>query len=310
MSVIDQIVNDKITSSGDTTHPAPRKERPARPMPQIEAVLAIVSILANYGRHLYKTLEQRAARRSFATIARFFGSVVLDNIMAHICRGLMRAIALETMLKDRAKYGRDLQYLAPRGSREPKVKDPETGETEESAVPEELTPEEVEAAQTAADVKAEARLARRVARNAPLTMATLPRSSAVAADVLRSPVGRTIAAICRDFGISASLCDGIFWNSVGDAIEWYGGSLGSLVLGVHEQAQKFTKDEWKHPELDLAETTRAGVRRVLGFRIGEEPPNDPPDDSFADVEGPEADKAFEVDDAPGVEVAPVATGPP
>jgi hypothetical protein len=268
-------------------------------MPQIEAVLAIVSILANYGRHLAKTLEQRAVRRSFATIARFFDSVVVDNIKAHICRGLMRAIALERMLSRRAKYGRDLQYLAPRGSREPKVKDPETGETVESAPPEELTPEQVEAAQAAADIKARERLARRIARDAPLTMATLPRSTAVDAEVLRTSIGRTIAAICRDFGVSASLCEFMFWNSVSDSIEWYGGSLGSLVIGIHERAWNFTKDEWKHPELDLAETTRAGVRRVLGFFIGEEPPDDLlPEDSF------------EVDEAPGVGVAPVATGPP
>jgi len=57
-------------------------------VPQLEAVLAVVSILANYGRHLAKTLERRAAGRGFATIARFFGTVMFDTILAHLHRVL------------------------------------------------------------------------------------------------------------------------------------------------------------------------------------------------------------------------------
>src|ERR1700677_1110323 len=104
----------------------PPKDRPARSTPQITAVLAVVSILANYGRHLGQTLEHRAVRRGFATIARFFGCVVLDTILAHIHRGMMRAMALERMLKHRAARGRDLQVLAKRASREKPAKDAET----------------------------------------------------------------------------------------------------------------------------------------------------------------------------------------
>ena len=263
-------------------------------MPQIEAVLAVVSILANYGRHLAQTLEQRAVRRGFATIARFFGSVVFDNIMAHIYRGMMRAIALERMLKQRAKYGRDLKVLAPRAWREPKVKDPETGDAEGSAVPDELTPEQIAAAQAAADTKAGERLARRIARDEPLTMENLPRTAAINAQVLRTPIGCTVTAICGDFGISAALCDGMFWNSLCDAIDGYRGSLGNYLIGIHRRSRKFDKEEWKHPGLELPEETREGVRRVLGFFIGEALPDDP----------------FEDDAGPRVGVAAVATGPP
>jgi len=261
-------------------------------VPQITAVLAVVSILANYGRHLAQTLEQRAAGRGFATIARFFGTVVLDTILAHLHRGLMRAMALERMLKLRAKRGRDLKILAPRESREPPAKDPETEAAADSVSPEELAAKRAAAAE-AAELRAGERLARRIAREEPLTLDSLPRMAAIEAEVLRSPVGRTVAAICRDFGLSAMLCDGMFWNAVCDSIVWYRGNLGSFIIELKQRERQFLKEEWKHPELDLAEENRAGVRRVLGFWIGEDPV-----DPFAVIAGP------------GVGVAALATGPP
>ena len=76
--------------------PLPAKDRPARPVPpRIAEILAILSILASYGRHLGQTLEHRAVARGFATIAQYFGTVSIETILAHIHRGLMRAIALE-----------------------------------------------------------------------------------------------------------------------------------------------------------------------------------------------------------------------
>ena len=261
-------------------------------MPQIAEILAVVTILANYGRHLAQTLERRAAGRGFATIARFFGSVKLDTILAHLHRGLMRAMALQRMLTLRARRGRDLQFLAPRASRAAPAQDPEAAAAEKPAPPEELTPEWMAAA-LAADIRAGERLALRIARDAPLTLDTLPSMAAIRAEVLRSSVGRCIAEICRDFGVSASLCDGVFWDRVYHSVRLYRGNLGRLVLDLKRREQWFDKEEWKHPGLELAEETRAGVRRVLGFFIGEEPV-DP----------------FEVVAGPGVGVAAVATGPP
>jgi hypothetical protein len=269
---------------------------------RIAEILAIVSILASYGRHLAQTLEQRAVTRGFATIARFFGTVAFDTILAHILRGLMRAIALERILLHRAAHGRDLRILAPRtpSDREPPAQDaPDTGQTAEPAPPAELTPEQDAAAQAATAREATAReaeaarAARRIAASQPLTLDTLPTMEAIEAQVRRSPIGRTIAAICRDLGISPSLCEGMFWNRLFDAIRLYRGSLGSFVLATKRCEQRFDKEEWKHPGLDLAEETRAGIRRVLGFFIGE-PPFDP----------------FAVLAAPMAPVAATATGPP
>ena len=121
----------------------------------------------------------------------------------------------------------------------------------------------------------------------------MPRMETIEAEVRRSPVGRTIAAICRDFGISPALCDGAFWNRLFDSIRLYRGSLPSLVLEVKRREQRFYKEEWRHPGLELPEETRSGIRRVLGFFIGESPV-----DPFAVAAGPMA------------AVAAAATGPP
>ncbi len=280
---------------------APPQDRPGKPVPvRIAEILAIVSILTTYGRHLGQTLEQRAVARGFATIAQFFGTVAFDTILAHIQRGLMRAIALQRLLLLRAARGRDLPVPAPRAAshRQPPAKDAaETAQPAGQTPPATLTPEPDAAAQAAARQaaadKAEARLARRLAASKPLTLATLPRMEAIEAEVRRSPVGRTLAAICRDLGVSPALCDSAFWNRLFDAIRLYRGSLGSLVLEVKRREQRFEKEEWKHPGLELPEETRSGVRRVLGFWIGETPV-DP----------------FAVAAAPDVLVAAAATGPP
>ena len=116
---------------------------------------------------------------------------------------------------------------------------------------------------------------------------------AIEAEVSRSPIGRTLAAICRDLGVSPSLCDSAFWNRLFDAMRLYRGSLASVVLEMVNREQRFEKEEWKHPGLELPEVTRDAIRRVLGFRIGE-----PPVDPFAVVA------------APGARVAAAATGPP
>jgi hypothetical protein len=310
------------STAGLSTRSAPPKDRPGRPTPaRIAEILAVVSVLASYGRHLGQTLEQRAVARGFATIARFFGTVTIDTILAHLQRGLMRAIALERMLLLRAARGRDLRILAPRAAsrREPPAEDvPDPGQTAGSAPPETLTPAQAAATQAAAAREAAAaeaaaareaaakgageRLVRRIARNEPLTLDTMPRMEEIEAEVRSSPVGRTIAAICRDLGISPSLCDGMFWNRLFDAIRLYRGSLGSLVLDVKRREQRFEKEAWKHPGLEWPEESREGIRRVLGFFIGETSA-----DRAAAVAAPGAPTAMA---APAARVAVAANGPP
>jgi hypothetical protein len=290
------MVNAAMITAGLTTRSAPAKDRPSRPAPErITEILAVLSVLTTYGRHLAQTLQQRAVGRGFVSIARYFGTVAFDTILAHLHRGLMRAIALERMLLRRAARGRDLRILARRAPsrREPPATDtPVTGQTAGPALPEALTPDAEATAQAAAS-EAEARVARRMAANEPLTLDTLPSMEEMDAEVLRNPVGRSIAAICRDFGVSPSLCDGMFWNRLFDAIRLYRGNLAGFVLEVKRCEQQFDKEEWKYPGRELPEETSDGIRRILGFFIGE-PPVDP----------------FAVRVAPGARVAATATGPP
>src|ERR1700733_1007413 len=142
---------------------APAKDRPSKPAPaRIAEILGIVSVLLTYGRHLVATLEQRAVARGFATIARFFGTVAFNTILAHLQRGLMRAIALEHMLLRRAARGRDLRIPTPRTAPcyEPAAEDaPDTGQTAGPAPAEALTPEQDAAAQAAAVAQAAAQAA-------------------------------------------------------------------------------------------------------------------------------------------------------
>jgi hypothetical protein len=307
------------TTSGLTPPSAPAKDRPGKPAPErIAEVLAVVSILATYARHLVETLEQRAVARGFATIAQFFGTVAFDTILAHIYRGLMRAIALERLLLRRAACGRDLRILAPRAPSRgapPQTNAADPGETAEPMQTEALTPSEEptpaqdaaapepdaaepdapepDAAAVAAARLAEARITRRLAASTPLTLYNLPSMAAIEAEVRRSPVGRTIAEICRDLGISPALCSGAFWNRLFDAIRLYRGNCSKLVLDLKQREKRFDKEDWKHPGLQLPEETRDGIRRVLGFFIGETPV-----DPFAVVTGP------------GASVTAAATGPP
>src|SRR6202021_3859280 len=98
--------------------PDPPKDRSSKPVPErIAAMLSLVAVLAEYGRHLVETIEHRAIWCGFATIAQFFGTATMPVILAHIQRGLMRAIAPERMLLRRATRGGGLGVLARRNLR-------------------------------------------------------------------------------------------------------------------------------------------------------------------------------------------------
>jgi hypothetical protein len=300
------------STAGLVTLPDPPKDRPGKPVPErIAAMLSLVAVLAEYGRHLAETIEHRAIWRGFATIAQFFGTATMPVILAHIQRGLMRAVALERLLLRRATRGRDLAILARR-MRAPRAEEPTAPQPEPTAPPAEPTapPAEPAAADPAAPQPAEALPAaqpepppvRRRVPEEPLTLDTLPSMAQVEAEVRRRPIGQTIVDICRDLGISPTLCDGTFWNRVFTAIHCYRGSFANIMLEMRRREKRFDHEHWQHPKLALPEQTREGVRRVLGFAIGE-----PPVDPFRPMSEPGAPAT---DTAPSVPVAAVATGPP
>ena len=281
-------VDSATNTAGLFTPPDPPKDRDRTAVPEhIAYVLHIVAILAAYGRHLADTIERRAAGRGFSTIAQYFGTATVSVILAHIQRGVMRAVALQRMLLARAARGRDLMILAPRvhDRRQEKPAVPLSADAATEPQPEQNAPP----AQAAA-----VRPARATGPEEPLTLATLPTMAQIEAEVRRRPVGRTIVDICRDLGVSPSLCEGSFWNCIFTAIHYFRGSLCNVVLEMRRREKLFEKNvQDRSPGLDWPEETRDGIRRVLGFLIGE---------SLVDP--------FHASPAPGAPVAAAATGPP
>jgi len=261
-------------TSGLPPPPDPKPDRAQKPVPEnIADILAILQILLAYGRHLAATLEYRAAARGFSNIAQFFGTARLPAILARLTRGMLRVQALQRVLLARAARGRDLVFLQPR-TRPDRAAPPPAPAPQAEPPPPRPAPR------------------RRPGSDDPPDPANLPTLEQLEAEIRRRPVGRTIADICRDLAISPSLCEGSFWNAVFYAIIWYRGNLPRLVLDFRRREVAFEPELNADPNLGLPEETTDGIRRMLGFFIGQ-PPVTP----------------FWVAVPPGLEAAE-ATGPP
>ncbi len=245
-------MRDPDTTAGLPPPPDPPQVRPGRPVPEgIAEVLAIVQILLAYGRHLAATLEHRAAGPCFAVIAQFFGTARLPTIRARLARGLLRAQALQRVLLARAARGRDLVPLKPR-TYAPRAAQP-AGATPAEAIPQ-PPPARCADAPRAPDPDA------------------LPTLEQLEAEIRRRPIGRAVADICRDFGVSPSLCEGRVWLAISCTLMWYRGNLPSLMKELRRREVTFCDTEAdRNPALGWPERTREGNRRVLGFFIGQPP---------------------------------------
>ena len=242
------------TTSGLPLPPDPSPDWAQKPVPQnIADVLTLLHILLSYGRHLAITLEHRAAARGFSVIAQFFGTARVPVILARLARGMLRAMALERVLRARAARGRDLAYLPPR----------RRAEREPQAGPPQPKPADVEPPPPLPAPR------RRPETDEPPDLASLPSLAQFEAEIRRRPVGRTIADICRDLGVSPTLCEGSFWNALFEAITWYRGNLPKLVQTFRRREIAFEPELNADPRLGLPEETCEGIRRTLGFLIGE-----------------------------------------
>ena len=212
-------------------------------------------------------------------------------ILPHIQRGIMRAVALQRCCCDAPPRPRPGDPGAARSScrgAPPNRTAPPAG-SGHSSRPRTSTPAEPPPAQTAAAAPpaAAARRSRSRSTPCPAWRNSKPRSAAA-----RSAAPSSISA-----AISASppaLCDGsVLEPGV------HGDPLLSRQPRQHRAGNAAAGEAVRqghtgqHPNLALPEQTREGIRRVLGFFIGE-PPVDP----------------FRPATAPGAPVAAAATGPP
>ena len=101
--------------SARTEPPAPSQEdRAATAMPTcIAAILSVVRVLLGYGKHLDQTLPAQADHPRFPTLAAGFGTHDVRRILAHVQRGILRAMMLERFLLARADQGRDIEPTEP-----------------------------------------------------------------------------------------------------------------------------------------------------------------------------------------------------
>jgi hypothetical protein len=100
-----------------------------------------------------------------------------------------------------------------------------------------------------------------------------PTRQQIEHQVRRRPVGRTIVDICLDLAVMPGLCTGPFWNELFEIMQWYGGSVATLMRERCRREEAFAREQdrcrtqgwdWWRGRGDM-------IRQALGFLIGEEP---------------------------------------
>ncbi len=250
--------------SARTEHPASTQEsRSSTPMPAcIAAILDVVRTLLGYGKHLDRTLPDRAEHRHFPSLANGFGTHDIRRILAHVQRGILRAMMLERYLLARAAQGRDIEPTQPPGPAEPddiaaldmKLRAPARPQVKTARAP-------------------------RVDPDDPMHF-SIPTLKELEAQVRSRPIGRTIADICMDLGIAANMCDGAMWTELYRAMVHFGGNFAEF-FGVQERRRKAFKKErerWtNNRDPSWQDRPKDAIRELLGYLLGESPPCGPPD---------------------------------
>ena len=230
----------------------PPKDRVGTAMPQgIAALLQLVRILLTHGRRLVETVNTIGETPKFASIGVAFGTHDLPTVLARIQRGMLRLLALDAYLCERAAKGRELPFVEPRARAVPAAK-PQPGETPKAI--------------------------RRPKRSYASESTDIPTFEELQAEIRRTPVGRTIARICLDLGVVPAFCTGEMGNAILQTLEFYGGSLAKLFAIRAKREKSFQRERDKRPatwEWNWRDLRKERMRAVLGYLIGEVPPDDP-----------------------------------
>ena len=247
--------------SARTEPPAPsQKDRPATAMPTcIAAILSVVRVLLGYGKHLDQTIPNRTDHPRFPTLAAGFGTHDVRRILAHVQRGILRAMMLERFLLARADQGRDIEPTEP-------------------PVPAEAADIEAMEMKLRPPSRPRAKSAQKTDPNDLLNF-TMPTLEELEAQIRRRSVGRTIADICMDLGVTPSGCEGGFWYEIYQILSHFSGKF-EHVFGVQQSRKEaFQKERDKLPEtwtFDWRERPKEAIRQILGYLLGETPPRGPP----------------------------------
>lgn len=235
------------------------REAPTTTPDRIAVLLRVVRVLLGYGRHLAGTVRRRAATPSFTTIAACFGTLDLSVILAHLHRGILRALALQHVLLARAASGHDIGFAGTRI----RVRDPRPAPADQDAISQPAPPAAPKPARWPS---------RRSAWDDVADFHT-PTLAQLEAQVRRRPLGRTIVDICLDLAVVPGFCAGPFWNELFDTVQGYGGSMAVLMRERCRREDVFSLEQDRHPAQawNWWDLRRQVVRQALGFFIGEEP---------------------------------------
>jgi hypothetical protein len=234
--------------------PAPPRERETPPC--IAFLLKIVRVLLRYGRQLDDALPAKAAHPHFPALAAGFGTDDVRRILGHVQRGILRAMMLERFLLARAAQNRDIAPTQP-----PAPAEPADIEALDLKLP---TPSQPRA-----------KPAQKTDPHDPLHFA-MPSLKELESQVRRREVGRTIAEICLDLGVTPSGCAGATWNDILKALMQFGADLAEYFGVQQRRRQTFQKERDKRSDNGSflsRDRPREAIRELLGCLIGESKPD-------------------------------------
>ena len=246
--------------SASTAPPAsPQEDRPGPAMPAcIAAILSVVRVLLGYGKHLDEVLPEQTAHPGFPAIAIGFGTHDLRRILAHVQRGILRAMMLQKYLLARAAQGRDI-------------------EPTERPAPAEA--EDIEAMEMKLRPPAQQRVrAKKINPDDPLHF-VMPTLEELESQIRRRSIGRTVAEICLDLGVAPSSCEGAFWHEFFVTLTGFGGKFEDFYAVQESRKAAFKKEREKRPptgNFDWCDRPKEAIRKMLGYLLGESPPRGPP----------------------------------
>ena len=239
----------KASTSEPSPSPVPPKDRAVPPY--LAFLLRIVGSLLRYGRQLDDVLPTKTDHPRFPTLAAGFGTHDIKRILAHVQRGILRAMMLQRFLLARAAQNRDIEPATP-------------------AEPAEATAIEALNLKLGNPAPSHPK-SKKIDPDHPLHFA-MPTMRELESQGRRRSVGRTIAEIALDLGVAPSLCEGATWNDILQALMHFGADLERFFAVQQRRRETFAHErenrknnwatDWRDRPLDA-------VRDLLGTLFGE-----------------------------------------
>ena len=245
-------MHQQAQTSEPTPNPAPKQERATPPC--IAFLLKIASVLLRYGRDLEQTIPTKTNHPRFPTLAAGFGTHDVRRILAHVHRGILRAMMLQRFLLARAAQCRDIETIEP-----PAPAEPADIQALDLKLP---TPSQSHPKPKKTDPDDPRHFA-------------VPTVKELESQIRRRSVGRTIADICMDLGVTVTLCDGETWDDILQALTHFGANLAEFFSTQQRRRETFQDERDKRPEtwtFDWRDRPKDAIRELLGSLLGESKP--------------------------------------